>query len=486
MATIDRRRLLALAVLAPTTAATAAACSRSSAPETGGGDSGTAGVTWWDHFDPLENALTGLFDAFAAEGGAAVERTVYNPNDMGQALQLAQTSSQLPDVFTNLFGVPSTSLVADGTVGPVELDDEAQQAVADVLFEGIHLFDGKVHSVPIFSHQQHSTLTWMNREMVEAAGHDPDVRALSWDEFRSLCADLASSGTALPWVTNLAFSDRMGEHLTDLAQAAGQALVYSAGISGATDPATGDYVFHADAFVDSLEFLKSLISDGYMLPASTSLDAREARVRWASGDAAIFLDGPWNAGVVAGQFEDFLPNLAVANLPSPDGEGVTARGPAEGQFWWNAASDQADAVGELFSLLTRPDFSAALAANMDQPPADLDAVSSADVADSYATAIDIFRENCFLAPSPVARNAAVGTVIARMDEVRPNLGEIAQGYLGGDLDDARSALKTYSDALTEERQNAIDAVAAEGTEVSLADWVFEDYRLGDDYDATKY
>ncbi|PCC37884.1 hypothetical protein CIK66_16945 [Brachybacterium alimentarium] len=486
MATITRRRLLALTALTTATSATAAACSRSSTSGKDGTGAGSSNVLWWDHFDPLEKALTGLFDDFAADGGAEVERTVYNPNDMGQALQLAQTSDQLPDVFTGLFSVPSAALVADGTVGPVTLDNEAQQAVAELLFEGIHVFDGQVHSVPIFSHQQHSSLTWMNREMVEAANHDPDAGALSWDGFRSLCADLVSAGTASPWITNLAFPDRMGEHLTDLAQAAGQALVHGGGSANVTDPANGEYIYHADAFVDSLEFLKSLISDGYMLPASTSLDAREARVRWASRDAAIFFDGPWNAGVVANEFEDLLPNLAVANVPSPDGKGVTARGPAEGQFWCHADSARTDAVGGLFSLLTRPDFSAALAANMDQPPTDLDAVSSAGVADAYAAAIDIFRENCFLAPSPVARNAAVGTVIAHMDDVRPNLGEIAQGYLGGDLDDARSALKTYSDALTAEREKAIDALAAEGTEVSLDDWVFEDYRLGDDYDATKY
>ncbi|APX31694.1 hypothetical protein BH708_01990 [Brachybacterium sp. P6-10-X1] len=484
MVIITRRRLLALTALASATSATA--CSRSSSSGDGGAGEGSSNVLWWDHFDPLEKALTGLFDDFAADGGAEVERTVYNPNDMGQALQLAQTSDQLPDVFTNLFSVPSAALVADGTVGPVTLDDEAQQAVAEVLFEGIHVFDGQVHSVPIFSHQQHSSLAWMNREMVQAAGHDPDAGALSWDGFRSLCADLVSAGTTSPWITNLAFPDRMGEHLVDLAQAAGQALAHGGGSAGVTDPATGEYVFHADAFVDSLEFLKSLISDGYMLPASTSLDAREARVRWASGDAAIFFDGPWNAGVVAGEFADFLPVLAVSNVPSPDGKGVTARGPAEGQFWRNAASTHVDAVGGLFSLLTRPEFSAALAANMDQPPTDLDAVSSADVADAYAAAIGIFRKNCFLAPSPVARNAAVGTVIAQMDDVRPNLGEIAQGYLGGDLDDARSALKTYSHAVTAEREKAIDAVTADGTEVSLDDWVFEDYHLGDDYDATKY
>ncbi|UFU07811.1 ABC transporter substrate-binding protein [Ruania halotolerans] len=487
---IPSRRTVLGASAAAAIAAALAGCNRSSAgsgSSEGATDSGV--LQWWDHFEPLEGAIQGVFAAWAEDGGAQVERTVYNPNDMGEALQLALGSDQMPDVFSNLTGIPTPALVSRELISPVALNAEAQAAMEGLLVEGVSIFEGEVYSVPIFTHRQHSSLTWFVSEEVERAGGDPDAMTFSWEEFRRICREITAAGQMSGWVTNIAFDGRLEEHLIDLAQGAGQPLAFNT--SGAsspeiTDPRTGDYVFHGDGFVDALEFLQSLIADGVMLPASTSLDAKEARARWAAGEAAVFFDGPWNPGVLSGQFADFLPRISVANMPTPDGAGYSARGPATGQFWQSATSSHGEAVNELFSLLTTPDFALALAQNMDQPPADLSVVAEADVDPSYARAIDIYSQWCRLAPSPLARNSAVGSVIAEMEEIRPTLGEIVQGYLGGDIDDARVALTTYSDGLSAERDRAIETVTADGTEVSIDDWIFSDYQLGTDYDPEKY
>ncbi|QOR69505.1 extracellular solute-binding protein [Ruania alkalisoli] len=488
-----RRTMLGASAAALT--ATLAACSRSSdSPDTSGTGSGTDAaptgtLQWWDHFEPLESALTGLFEDFATAGGGEVERTVYNPNEMGQALQLALGSDQMPDVFSNLTDIPAPALVSRELVGAVTLDSQAQSAAADLLFEGMHTFDGAVYSIPLFSHQQHSSLTWFDLDQVERAGGDPEAMTITWEEFRRLARAITANGDMPAWVGNLAFTDRLEEQIVDLAQAAGRPLAFNtAGVSApdVTDPATGDYVFNSEEFIEALEFLASLIADGVMLGASTSLDARDARARWAAGDAAIFFDGPWNPGVLSGQFPDFLPQVSVTNLPSPDGHGYTARGPSSGQFWMSATSGHVDGVGTLFSLLTRPEFSTALASNMDQPPVDLAAVADADVDPTYTRAIDIFTDWCRLAPSPLVRNPAVGEVIAQMEEIRPSLGEIVQGYLGGNIDDASAALTTFNDAISAERDRAIDAVTSDGLEVSLADWEFSGYELGADYGPDRY
>lgn len=488
MITPSRRAVLGASAAAAVLAALGA-CSRSSSSDSTSSPTTTSGpLQWWDPFQSLESAMQGMFDAWASTGGGEVERTVYNPNEMGQALQLALGSDQMPAVFSNLTGIPPSALVAQQLIAPVTLDDEADAATAGRLFEGVHTFDGEVYSLPIFSHQQHSTLNWFDREAFEAAGADPDATGISWDDFRAACRAITATGRS-GWAGNLAFTGRLQEQLVDLAQGAGQSLAFNtAGVVPAeiTDAATGEYVYHGDGFLQALEFLASLIADGVMLPASTSLDALEARARWAAGEAAVFFDGPWNAGVIAGQFPDVLPRIGVTNLPTPDGAGMTARGPSPGQFWHSAASGRADEVSALFSLLARPEFAEALALNMDQPPADLSVVAEADVDPIYRRAIDIFSSQCRLAPSPAVRNPAVGSVIAQMEEVRPTLGEIVQGYLDGDIDDPRASLRAYSDGLTAERDRAIETVSAEGVEVSLDDWVFPDYQLGTDYAVEQY
>ncbi|SEE28962.1 ABC transporter substrate-binding protein [Ruania alba] len=495
MITPSRRTVLG-ASAAAALAAALAGCSRSSTSDTsesgtaGGSESGgTSGpLQWWDHFQPLEGAMQGVFDTWADAGGGEVERTVYNPNEMGQALQLALGSDQMPAVFSNLTGIPPNALVDQELITPVTLDADAQAATDGRLFEGVHTFGGEVYAVPIFTHQQHSSLSWFDADAYEAAGGDPQATGVSWDDFRAVCRAITDSGQPA-WVGTLAFTGRLEEQLVDLAQGAGANLAFNtAGVGAAevTDAATGEYLYHGDGFLDALEFLKSLITDGVMLPASTSLDALEARARWAAGEAAIFFDGPWNAGVLAGQFPEFLPHVAVTNLPTPDGAGVTARGPSAGQFWQSAASGRPEDVSALFSLLAQPDFAQALALNMDQPPADLSVVAEADVDPVYTRAIEIFSQQCHLAPSPAVRNPGVGAVIAQMEEVRPTLGEIVQGYLGGDIDNARDALSTFSDSLTAERDRALDVVTGEGVEVSLDDWVFADYQLGTDFTPEQY
>lgn len=489
MTHLSRRAALSLG-LGSATAVAIAACSRSSSESTP--DAETSGPTgalqWWDHFQPLEDAMESLFAGWADAGGGEVARTVYNPNEMGQALQLALGSDQMPTVFSNLTDIPPAALVHRQLIAPVSLDADAATATEGLLFEGVHTFDGEVYSLPIFSHQQHSTLTWFDAQAYEAAGGDPSADGVSWDDFRAVCRRITDGGVPA-WAGTLAFTDRLQEQLVDLAQGAGQSLAFNtAGVSPAdvTDAATGEYVFHGDGFVEALEFLKALVTDGVMLPASTSLDALEARARWAAGEAAIFFDGPWNPGVLAGQFPDFLSRVGVTNLPTPDGTGVTARGPSSGQFWQASDSARPDDVSALFSLLTRPEFAQSLAQNMDQPPADLAVVAEADVDPAYSRAIEIFAAQCHLAPSPTVRNPGVGQVIAQMEEVRPTLGEIVQGYLGGDIDDAAGALATFSDSLTAERDRAIEAVTADGVDVSLEDWVFDDYTLGSDYGSGQY
>ena len=439
-------------------------------------------IRWWDQFQPLEALHRSIWDRYTeTHPNVQVEYTVYNPSEMGQALQLAFSSRQMPDVHS-LAGVsvPVPRLVVDGWFTPLARGEEIRQRLpAGSLLDGITVFGGQVYSFPLFSFRQYTSCNWFNRELMEGAGVDPEVGPQTWDEFRQAAAAVTDGGGGqiFGWIQGIQFTDRLAVHVDELAQMAG-ALT-----SGGIDLTTGQYAHGTDPYVQALEFLVSLQQDGYLFPASSSLDARTARARWATGAAGMFLDGPWNVGVIQGEFSEFLDKVGIAPIPvaNPQTPTFVHAVPPVGQLWVSSQSANAPIAEEILLELTTPEYYVGLAERMDQPPLDLTAVDRAEVHPTYRRAVALFQERVRLAPSPVVKNPAVADVLAEMAEVHPNLGEIAQGAFSGDVTDYRAALTEYAGKLSAERERAIGVVQGRGGQVSLDDWVFPNWDPAQDY-----
>ena len=123
---------------------------------------------------------------------------------------------------------------------------------------------------------------------------------------------------------------------------------------------------------------------------------------------------------------------------------------------------------------------------MDQPPINLEATAKADVHPIWAKGVELMSAVTLLEPVPAVRNANVSAVLARMPDVRPNLGEIVQGVLTQDISDPATFLKTYQDQLSAGRERAVEEAQADGFEVSLDDWVFPNWDPAADYTASDY
>lgn len=436
----------------------------------------TAGIKWWDHFQPIAPLFEQQWaDYAAAHPEAAVEHTIMNPADMMQALQLAFRSEQAPDVHS----VPAplatlNQLASAGWFQPatdaLHLDKPFQK---DVLFEGLTNFGGKVHSFPLFSFRQHSTALWSLKDKIDADGS----ALKGWDQIRQV-AKAATKNGVYGLLLPLQFTDRMRVHLIDLSQMMG-------GV-GEIDWKTGQYAHASDAFVETLNQLLSFQQDGSLHPASSSLDARQGRTRWAAGEAAMFTDGPWNSGVISNSFAEVLPNVAVSGNPVGDGSGHVHVAPAPGTFWISAQSKNPGVASELLNLFTSDEFYIKLAERMDQPPLDLDAVSKANVHQTYKDVVAGYKDSVRLAPEPVIRNADVGKVYAEMKPVSPNLGEIIQGAFSGAFGDPKPILQQFSDQMTAERDRAIKVVNDAGGKVSVDDWKFDAWNPAEDFTPDKY
>lgn len=452
----------------------------------GGGDSGK--LTWWDQFLPTQAVAKELFAEFAEQdGGAPVDYTVYDPTKMGQAIQLAKQSKQMPDIFT-LAGVgePAYSLWQQEWFAPVELDEKVVEGFPEgTLLPGITIFDDKTYGVPLASFRKNDSLNWFNVKMFDQAGLDPEAPPQTYDEFRQAAQKIkdANDGAA-GWVAPLQFVERVSTEIHQLAEAAGSPS------SGGVDLKTGEIVVDSDFYLNAVDLWRSLQRDGLMFPGSSSLNARTARARWAAGAGGMFLDGQYCIGVVMQEFEQFAEFVGVGPVPVPDAGTKAAinhspRSPGNTLFIASEAKNP-ETASRLLSFIATKEAQQRYVGGMNFPPLYPDVVADSEAHPLFTKALEYFEEADFLAPDPIVRNAEVSQVTGETKEIEPGLGDIVAGLLSGDVPDAKKALTTLRDATSKERDRAIKKIADSGAEVSLGDWAFPDWKRGVDFGPDAY
>ncbi|PSL06846.1 multiple sugar transport system substrate-binding protein [Haloactinopolyspora alba] len=488
---ISRRQLIGTSSAAAL-AAVLAGCTgggQSSAGNGGGGGGGKNGpLQWWDQFRPLTDLFEkDLFGAYTKKHpDVEVERRQMPAADLGQALQIARRSNQLPDVHSTAgLGSSTAALVREGWFQPIGgFVDVAGSPVGDLLYDGIHRFDGEIYGFPAFSGRWHEHAPWFNTALLQQAGVDPEEEPATWDDFRAVARRITQGtddgvfGMVIP-MKEPPFLDTLVNKFAMTAGAPGP---------GGVDWATGEYVLDSQEYVDAVEYLVSLQEDGVIHPASASMGPRDARARWAAGQAAIYPWGPWFiGGLLVDEPEAVERGVGVWHIPTPQ----TARNfiyeaPQPGTFWVSAESEQPELAAEILLQMTTREFQAELAAAMDVFPALIDVVADADVHPAYARCATYFQEDIRFGPSPEVGNPGVARVNSEMRDVHPNVGEIAQSVLTGSASDIKGELARYNDKLSAERERALKAVQEDGAEVDLNAWVFANWDPNTDYDQTAY
>lgn len=438
-------------------------------------------ITWWDHLIAPRPLSQEMFESFTASTGRQVEYSDYDAPGLGQALQLAKQSNQMPDVFA-LGGLelPAATLFEQGWFAPMPLSEASLGLLPEeAKLPGITVFDGAQYSLPIFSARDGNAYTWYLSSTLEEAGLDPDAPPETFDEFRQACRTVvqSSNGSVQGWMAKLGAIDHMGSNINNLVQAAG-----FPGANG-IDYRTGEFAYASDPYLTVLEFLLSLKQDELMLPGSVQLKDSPAVTRWAAGQAAFHINDSHVAGVVQNQADAVADDLRVGNVLVPE-KGMTPQmysGPTGGMFWLGHSSEHQDVIGQLLDSFCTDDYFSRLAAMMGRPPVLLDAVSSADVLPAYAQAQDWNDQQVHLGPIPSVRNPAVVTVTSETRPVEPDFGDIVEGLFSGQITDARRALSELDSALSAERDRAIEAAAQKGDVASPEDWSFPDWEPGADY-----
>lgn len=490
MTGLSRRRALktlGAGALAAGGGAVLGACSRSGAPQSGGGEDGPPVLTWWDNSLIASNLNKSYLASHAdALGGATVQITYEENTHIGQALQLAKQSHQLPDIHPTVgLGLPLSALIDSGWFQPLQLSGDAAARVKKMpLLQGVHIFDGKTYGFPLWDTRAYVTTNWFNKDLVSQAGLDPAKPPATYDEFRAAAKTVQSknSGKVYGWIFNLKMTGRVGQQVEQLAQGAG-----FEGSHGAKYR-TGEFAYDDETYVNAIEFLYSLKVDKLLVPGSSNFIDKDARARWATGIAAYFFDGPWVPGNVKIDYAQFKDKLAAGPMLVPEQgmEPVAYTAPPGGPYYVSASSKHPDLASVAIGLLSAKDYQTAYAGTMGWPPADPSAVADSDAYPVFKQVCGMYRKQVHLAPTAVAGNPDISKVSVAEKPVKPDLGTIVQGYFSGDVKDLHGALKKLSDASSQARQAAVAAAKKKGAQVSADDFAFPNWKPGKDYTQDMY
>jgi ABC-type glycerol-3-phosphate transport system substrate-binding protein len=480
MTGLTRRSLLGASVLAVVGAATGCSSSSDKADSAGGGATGS--LDWWDHFSSFQHLNDNWAKTQSSSLKTNVTHTYYDASKAPQAFQLAHQANKMPDIYSNVIGLPLPALVSGKWVHEITLPEDVKSKLPkDAFTEGITQLDGKLYGFPMFSFRQSSTLVWVNKDNFTKAGLDPNNVPTDYAAFKDALTKLKSAGIQPLTLAIGADGGRIRDQVDDMAQTAGfpgyQGLQF----------ATGEYAYHHDAYVTVIEYLKELNDAKLIMPGSNNFGVVDARTRFASGAVGAFIDGIWCAGGSKALAPTIVDKLASGQVlvPTAGTNPWCYRGRPGSGYFVSANSKNPDAAGKLIASFMSEDYQNGMIEAMDQPPLNLDLVASSKAIDAYKKGVDFCKTNVFQMPQAIVKNPAQASVDALRKPVTPHVGNIVQGYLGGSIKDLKVELKKLSDATAADRAQAIQKAKASGAKVSEDDYVFSDWKPGQDYAGAK-
>ena len=480
MTGMTRRSLLGASVLAVAGAAVGCSSSTDKASSASGGTTGS--LDWWDHFSSFKRLNDDWAKTQSPSLKTNVAHTYYDASKAPQAFQLAHQANKMPDVYSNVVGLPLPALVSGNWVHEITLPEDVKSKLPkDAFTEGITQLDGKLYGFPMFSFRQSSTLVWVNKDHWSKAGLDPNNVPADYAGFKDALDKLKSAGIQPLTLAIGADGGRIRDQVDDMAQTAG--FPGSQGLQFAT----GEYSYDHDAYVTVIEFLKELNDAKLIMPGSNNFGVVDARTRFASGAVATFIDGIWCAGGSKALAPPIVDKLASGQVlvPTAGTNPWCYRGRPSSGYFVSADSKNPDAAGKLLASFMSEDYQNGMIEAMDQPPLNLDLVASSKAIDAYKKGVDFCKTNVFQMPQAIVKNPQQAKVDALRKPVTPHVGNIVQGYLGGSIKDLKAELKKLSDTTAADRARAIQKAKAAGAKVSEDDYAFSDWKPGQDYGAAK-
>ncbi|MCP4398120.1 MAG: extracellular solute-binding protein [bacterium] len=279
-----------------------------------------------------------------------------------EAMPLRFQSGDAPDVFQWLSQAVRELTVIElldlGWAAPIHPDDVeiTEEFIArwpeGSFLDGINVIDGKYYSFPF-----NDNVIWgpgymyYNKAVFKAAGLDPEVAPTTWSELYDACVAIRDKAgaycLAMP-LKSAAELHRFWRPLSGMVMTDMDFMFdYKNGRFAADDP----------AYLEIFKFLKKMHEDDLVMPGAN--EKAFSRAALATGQAAIYCDGPWIPGVLDGMgFGDFAGNdLGVAAPPVPDDgrTGSLSQLPSENKWFVSSQTKHPKEAWLFMEWMTRPE-----------------------------------------------------------------------------------------------------------------------------------
>jgi multiple sugar transport system substrate-binding protein len=403
------------------------------------------------------------------------------------------------DLFAMPQDVPATQAVAEGWVAPIDdlipnFEEWKARFPLGSFIEGVHEFNGKTYTFPQTSSKRYWTMNFYSKEIMEQAGYDPGAERMTWEQFREAARKITEQGQGQYYgvIFGGQSTDRFATLVRNFGRMAGAPAGSSLGFDD-IDWRTGEFQYTSDEYLAAFEWIVALQDDGSIFPGSMSLSSAEARAQFPQGVAGMMLEGPWNIPQWKRENPDFEFGLASQPVPN-NGEPLpmTYEETGSNQLWVYAESPYKEIAGDIFSYIGTVEGQVAIMATTQGnlrsiiPEAVEIAMESVELDPLAAIALDLYDEQLRLGPMVSVRNPDATQIAFESRPLTPNLGEIVQGVLVGQIPDIKAALEDLQSRANEELERAIASAQEQGAEVSRDDFVFSNWEPTEEYTAENY
>lgn len=286
-----------------------AGCSSSSGGSGSKDASGTVTINFWQQKfeDYQQKWFKEQVDAFnKSQTKVKVNYQVIPADTWDQKLKAAQAAGTQPDVATTNYG----RIIAGAATGQFKpLDDLMPAKAFDDIKDNVRSFvtvKGKHYAYPMLV--EPSTVLYYRKDLVKAAGLDPNTPPKTWDELVTWSQKLTQG--KVKGMTMASTAPDLGWSSWGLQYNACGHLPVSDDWSKAqaTDP----------CYTKVLDLYKTLFQNGYM-PQQPKVGYADA-TPYGQGQVAMMACGSWAIGQLKASFPKLIDKTAVAPFPSVDGD----------------------------------------------------------------------------------------------------------------------------------------------------------------------
>lgn len=311
---------------------------------TGGGSGTSDGVTeiqfWHRTFTPAENEwYANIVKQFnESQDEIRVVDTEVPADAWDQKMKAAQAAGKAPDIYTHAGAIEDAVAAGQlydlGEVVPQEALDEIIDTALPVSELG-----GTFYAYPLLLEPQ--TVLFWNKDMVSAAGLDPEQAPQTWEDLLDACAAIQ------PTLSDGQYCISPAQDAVTMAwSTVGQQFNFS-GHTALTDDWTAPDIDDS-GYRDLMEQYKTLWDEGYMpkQPLAAYVEGKD----YGEEKVAFKVSGSWMLSEIGSDYPDLLGATGIGKFPSASGADDRTT-TTLGNFKWviDAKSKNPQAAGDFLS-----------------------------------------------------------------------------------------------------------------------------------------